>query len=117
MALRWYTLVVDCLDVRRQAAWWAEALEWTVIQESDRECVIVPAWADDTYVEQTPWDRVGPGMVFVPVSERARPARTGCTSTWPPTRPRTATRRSSAWSASEPDGSTSASPTTRAGRC
>jgi Glyoxalase-like domain len=70
MALRWYTLVVDCQDVRKQATWWAQALDWTVIHESDKECVIVPSWADDTLIEQTPWERVGPGMVFVPVPER-----------------------------------------------
>ena len=69
MALRWYTLVVDCHDVRRQASWWAEALDWMVIHESDKECVIVPSWADDAMIERTPWERVGPGMVFVPVSE------------------------------------------------
>jgi hypothetical protein len=69
MALRWYTLVVDCLHVRDQAAWWAQALDWTVIHESDKECVIVPSWADDTVIEQTPWERVGPGIVFVPVSQ------------------------------------------------
>ena len=68
MTLRWYTLVVDCQDVRKQAKWWAQALDWTVIHESDKECVIVPAWADDTFIQQTPWERVGPGMVFVPVS-------------------------------------------------
>ena len=68
MTLRWYTLVVDCQDVRKQATWWARALDWTVIHESDKECVIVPAWADDTVIQQTPWERVGPGMVFVPVS-------------------------------------------------
>jgi len=68
MALRWYTLVVDCHDVRAQAAWWAEAMDWTLIHESDQQCVIVPSWADDAYVEQTPWETVGPGIVFVPVS-------------------------------------------------
>lgn len=68
MALRWYTLVVDCQDPRKQAAWWAQALDWTVIHESDKECVIVPSWADDTFIRETPWERVGPGMVFVPVS-------------------------------------------------
>ena len=68
MALRWYTLVVDCQDVRRQARGWARALDWSVIHESDKEAVIVPAWADDTVIRQTPWERVGPGMVFVPVS-------------------------------------------------
>lgn len=69
MALRWYTLVVDCQDVRKQATWWAQALDWTVIYESDKECVIVPSWADETLIEQTPWEQVGPGMVFVPVPE------------------------------------------------
>ena len=69
MALRWYTLVVECLDHRAQAAWWARALDWAVIHESDKECVIVPSWADDTVIAQTPWERVGPGMVFVPVPE------------------------------------------------
>ena len=69
MALRWYTLVVECLDVRQQAAWWASALDWTIIHESDKECVIVPSWADDTWIERTPWEEVGPGIVFVPVAE------------------------------------------------
>ena len=27
MALRWYSVVVDCADVKAQAAWWAEAKE------------------------------------------------------------------------------------------
>ena len=69
MALRWYTLVVDCLDPRKQAAWWAQALDWMVIHESDKECVIVPSWADDAVVRDMPWERVGPGMVFVPAPE------------------------------------------------
>ena len=68
MALRWYTLVVECLDVRQQAAWWARALDWTVIHESDKECVIVPSWADDEVIRKTPWEEVGPGIVFVPVA-------------------------------------------------
>lgn len=61
--------MVDCQDVRKQAAWWAQALDWTVIHESDKECLIVPSWADDTVIRETPWERVGPGMVFVPVAE------------------------------------------------
>lgn len=69
MALRWYTVVVDCLDVTQQATWWARALEWTVVHESEEECAIVPAWVDETFMRQTPWDRLGPGMVFVPVPE------------------------------------------------
>ncbi|MDN5852844.1 MAG: VOC family protein, partial [Actinomycetia bacterium] len=49
--------------------WWAQALDWMMIHESDTQCVIVPSWADDAVVEQMPWERVGPGMVFVPVAE------------------------------------------------
>jgi Glyoxalase-like domain len=69
MALRWYTVVVDCQDVRKQAAWWAEALDWRIIHESDEECVIIPSWVDERAMQETPWERVGPGMVFVPVPE------------------------------------------------
>jgi len=69
MALRWYSVVVDCQDVRKQATWWAQALDWTIIYESDDECVIIPSWVDETVMRQTPWDRIGPGMVFVPVPE------------------------------------------------
>jgi hypothetical protein len=69
MALRWYTVVVDCLDVRKQAAWWAEALDWQMVHESDEECVIIPSWVDEKVMRDTPWERIGPGMVFVSVPE------------------------------------------------
>jgi hypothetical protein len=69
MALRWYSVVVDCLDVRKQAAWWAQALGWTVRYDTDEECVIIPSWVDEQVMRTTPWDRTGPGMVFVPVPE------------------------------------------------
>ena len=69
MALRWYSVVVDCLNVREQAAWWARALDWTAVYESDEECVIIPSWADEEVLRQTPWDRTGPGMVFGVVPE------------------------------------------------
>ena len=69
MALRWYTLVVDCQDVVKQATWWATALDWRVLHESDQESVIVPSWVDEAVLEETPWDRIGPGIVFVPVPE------------------------------------------------
>ncbi|WP_328991442.1 VOC family protein [Kribbella sp. NBC_01245] len=72
MALRWYSVVVDCRDVRGQAAWWAEALEWQVIYETDDECVIVPSWADEKVMRETPWERVGPGMVFVAVPDEKK---------------------------------------------
>lgn len=69
MALRWYSVVIDCADVGAQARWWAEALGWRMVHEADDECVIVPSWVDDEALQETPWERVGPGMVFVPVPE------------------------------------------------
>lgn len=69
MALRWYSVVVDCADVKAQAAWWAEALDWRLIIETDDECVIIPSWVDEQAMRETPWERVGPGIVFVPVPE------------------------------------------------
>jgi hypothetical protein len=69
MALRWHSLVVDCRDARKQAAWWAEALGWMVIRDADAECVIVPPWMDETFIRETPWERLGTGMVFLPVTE------------------------------------------------
>lgn len=69
MALRWYTVVVDCLDVAAQARWWAEALDWTLFYEADDECVILPTWVDESTASTTLWARQGPGMVFVPVPE------------------------------------------------
>lgn len=69
MALRWYTVVVDCHNVRKQAEWWAEALGWKIIHDSEEECVILPSWVDETMMRETPWERIGPGMVFVSVQE------------------------------------------------
>jgi hypothetical protein len=69
MALRWYTVVVDCQDMAKQAAWWAEALDWKVIYEAPDEHIIVPSWVDEEVMKETPWERIGPGMVFVPVPE------------------------------------------------
>lgn len=69
MALRWYSVVVDCRDVKAQARWWAEALDWKLVYETDDECVIVPAWLDEAVLRDTPWDRMQPGLVFVPVPD------------------------------------------------
>jgi predicted enzyme related to lactoylglutathione lyase len=69
MVLRWYTVVIDCEDVRKQAAWWAEAFGWKTVYEADDECVNVPSWVDEDTMRDTPWEKVGPGMVFVPVPE------------------------------------------------
>jgi hypothetical protein len=69
MALRWYTVVVDCLDVAAQAEWWRETLGWQKVYEADDEVVIVPAYVTEELARSTPWERVGPGLVFVPVAE------------------------------------------------
>jgi Glyoxalase-like domain len=69
MALRWYTIVVDCLDVAAQAEWWRETLGWQKVYEADDEVVIVPAHVTEDRIRSMPWAEVGPGLVFVPVPE------------------------------------------------
>ena len=69
MALRWYTVVVDSRDVHAQARWWAEVMDWKVVYEADDEVVIVPSWVSLDLLKEIPWERHGPGMVFVPVPE------------------------------------------------
>jgi len=69
MALRWYTMVIDCGDVGAQASWWAEALGWKTAYEADDEVVIVPQHATEELIRATPWEQVPPGLVFVPVAE------------------------------------------------
>jgi catechol 2,3-dioxygenase-like lactoylglutathione lyase family enzyme len=67
MSLRWYTVVVDCVDVRRQAAWWRDVLGWDVVHEADDEVVLLPAGTTDDDVRRTPWAQRTTGLVFVPV--------------------------------------------------
>jgi hypothetical protein len=68
MSIRWYSVVIDCHDVAAQARWWAEALDWRIVYESNDEAVIVPPRAmDESRV--IPVEEQGPGLVFVPVSE------------------------------------------------
>ena len=69
MAVRWYSVVVDCHDVAAQAAWWAAALGWKKAYESEHEVVLVPQHASSDLVRSTPWEQVPPGLVFVPVPE------------------------------------------------
>ena len=69
MALRWYTIVVDCRDVAAQAEWWRATLGWQKVYEADDEVVIVPAHVTEDLIRATPWEQVGPGLVFVPVPE------------------------------------------------
>lgn len=69
MSLRWYTTVIDCHDVAAQARWWAEAIGWKSVYEADNEVVLVPAYVTEELLASTPWDQIGPGLVFVPVPE------------------------------------------------
>lgn len=69
MALRWYSVVVDCHDVAAQVRWWAEVLDWQVFYESDDEAVLIPRHATLEKLQSMPWSEVPPGLVFVPVPE------------------------------------------------
>lgn len=68
MAVRWYSIVVDCKDVSAQAHWWAEVLDWRIGYEAEDEVVIVPPRALDENL-QIPLEEQGPGLVFIPVPE------------------------------------------------
>ncbi len=69
MALRWYSIVVDCLDVAAQAQWWAEALGWQKIYEAEDEVVLVPGYYTEELARELPWERTPPGLVFGAVAE------------------------------------------------
>jgi len=68
MSIRWYSVVVDCQDIAAQSRWWAEALDWRKVYESEDEVILVPAHALDSTREIPLFER-GPGLVFVPVPE------------------------------------------------
>jgi catechol 2,3-dioxygenase-like lactoylglutathione lyase family enzyme len=68
MSLRWYTVVIDCHDVKAQSRWWAGVLGWQIAYEADDEVVVVPPHALDTS-RAAPRSERGPGLVFVPVPE------------------------------------------------
>jgi hypothetical protein len=68
MSLRWYSIVVDCLDVKSQSRWWAGVLDWDIVYEADDEVVVAPPHLVDS-ARQIPRAERGPGIVFVPVSE------------------------------------------------
>ncbi|MCW2867094.1 MAG: glyoxalase, partial [Marmoricola sp.] len=68
MSLRWYSTVIDCHDIAAQAQWWAETLGWrTEFQDEHEVCLVPPHTAE--LPGTTPWEQVGPGLVFVPVPE------------------------------------------------
>jgi|HubBroStandDraft_1064217.scaffolds.fasta_scaffold68727_2 catechol 2,3-dioxygenase-like lactoylglutathione lyase family enzyme len=68
MSIRWYSVVVDCHDIKAQSRWWAEALGWRVVFESDDEVGVVPAHALDESRDIPLLER-GPGLDFVRVPE------------------------------------------------
>ncbi|WP_347352648.1 VOC family protein [Intrasporangium sp.] len=70
MALHWYSVVLDSYDVRAQARWWAETLDWAIVYESADEAGIAPRWVDaEARVPAQDWDRLPQGLVFVTVPE------------------------------------------------
>jgi predicted enzyme related to lactoylglutathione lyase len=57
VASTWYSIVIDCSDIKRESAFWAEALGYPVVFEAEDEIAL----AKDEETE--------PGLVFVPVPE------------------------------------------------
>ncbi|MGI8625507.1 MAG: VOC family protein [Geodermatophilaceae bacterium] len=68
MSVRWYSVVIDCIDVSAQARWWADVLGWQTVYEAADEVVIVPARALEK-ADTIPVEERGPGLVFVLVPE------------------------------------------------
>jgi catechol 2,3-dioxygenase-like lactoylglutathione lyase family enzyme len=68
MSLRWYTMVVDCHDVKAQSRWWADVLGWQIVYESDDEVVVAPSHLVDESRQIPPAERQ-PGLIFIPVPE------------------------------------------------
>lgn len=69
MSLRWYSVVIDCHNNAAQARWWASVLDWQIIYEAPEEVVVVPRHMTQESLRTTPWEQVGPGLVFVLVPE------------------------------------------------
>jgi predicted enzyme related to lactoylglutathione lyase len=69
MALKWYSVVVDCHDLHAQARWWADVLDWQLVFEADGEAAIVPKYVQDQSISAEEWTKVGPALVFVSVAE------------------------------------------------
>src|SRR5487761_1726100 len=68
MSLRWYTVVVNCHDVKAQSRWWADVLGWQIVYEADDEVVVAPSHLVDES-RQIPLAERQPGLIFVPVPE------------------------------------------------
>jgi hypothetical protein len=68
MSVRWYSVVVDCHDVKAQGYWWANVLGWDIAYEADDEVAVAPPHLMDES-RTVPRRERGPGLVFVPVPE------------------------------------------------
>jgi len=70
MALRWYTVVIDCHDIAAQARWWAETLDYRIVYEDVHEVAVIPKHLGEDVIEDgATWMRQDQGLVFVPVPE------------------------------------------------
>ena len=70
MALRWYTVVIDCHDIAAQARWWAETLDFQIVYEDEHEVAVIPKHMSEDVIEDgATWMRQAQGLVFVPVAE------------------------------------------------
>lgn len=70
MALKWYSVVIDCLDPQALARWWAEALEWALVYDTPEEAVILPPHVSEEPIEDVAiWRERAQAWVFVPVPE------------------------------------------------
>lgn len=68
MSVRWYSVVVDCHDVKAQSRWWAGVLGWQIVYDADDEVIVAPAHLLDS-ARDIPREQRGPGLIFVPVPE------------------------------------------------
>src|SRR5689334_20526452 len=58
MALRWYTVVIDCHDIAAQARWWAETLDFQIVYEDEHEVAVIPKhMSEDVIDDGTTWMR------------------------------------------------------------
>jgi hypothetical protein len=69
MALKWWSVVVDCQNLHAQARWWADVLDWHVVLEANDEAVVVPKDVTGMPTSEEEWRRLGPALVFVQVPE------------------------------------------------
>ena len=69
MALKWYTVVIDCQDLHAQARWWADVLDWQIVFEAEDQAVIASRNVEDRPLSAEEWPAVGPALVFVAVPE------------------------------------------------